>query len=138
MPTKFEYLLNAMENAASQDRPADFDYAGKRRAVLEYAASLEPNGEQITNLIHRVRKLLEWMPHYSVGSSGYMRRLAVEGAIERLGMGLHPVGSDLRDEVATFVESQSFCGTPAERHVLAARIRETTTARIGHEGVVEK
>jgi len=39
--TKFEYLLNAMENAASQDRPSDHDYFGKRQAVLKYVADLE-------------------------------------------------------------------------------------------------
>jgi hypothetical protein len=39
--TPFQYLLNAMENAASQKRPADHDYYGKRQAVLKYVADSE-------------------------------------------------------------------------------------------------
>ncbi len=38
MTTKFEYLLNAMENAAAQDNPSAHGYAGKRQMVLKYVA----------------------------------------------------------------------------------------------------
>ncbi len=41
MTTKFEYLLNEMENAAALDNPAALDYYGKRQAVLQYVAGLE-------------------------------------------------------------------------------------------------
>jgi len=37
---QFEYLLNAMENAAQSDNPYKAGYGEKRRAVLDYAASL--------------------------------------------------------------------------------------------------
>lgn len=39
--TKFDYLLNAMENAARQQVPFDHGYGDKRRAVLQYVAALE-------------------------------------------------------------------------------------------------
>lgn len=39
--TPFEYLLNAMENAAAQGRPSDHDYCGKRQAVLKYVSDSE-------------------------------------------------------------------------------------------------
>ncbi len=39
--TKFVYLLNALENAASLENPADADYRGKRKAVLDYVQALE-------------------------------------------------------------------------------------------------
>ena len=41
MATSFEYLLNAMENAASHDNPSEHGYAKKRTAVLEYVEKLE-------------------------------------------------------------------------------------------------
>ena len=45
----------------------------------------EPNlGTAIPNVIERARKLLEWMPKGSAGSSGEMRRAAMEEAIEYL------------------------------------------------------
>lgn len=37
----FEYLLNQMEHAAQQEKPADHDYAGKRRAVFAYVDATE-------------------------------------------------------------------------------------------------
>lgn len=40
-PRKFHYLLNAMEHASQCTYPADNDYAGKRKAVLQYVAQLE-------------------------------------------------------------------------------------------------
>lgn len=36
------------------------------------------------NLIAKTRSLLEWMPQYSLSSSGHLRKLAVEMAIDRL------------------------------------------------------
>jgi len=46
---------------------------------------LEPTlGETIPNLIDKVQSLLEWMPQCSAGSSGALRRAAVEKAIEQL------------------------------------------------------
>lgn len=36
----FEYLLNRMEHAASQDEPAKHGYAAARKAVLFYAKNL--------------------------------------------------------------------------------------------------
>lgn len=38
--TPFEYLLNAMENAAAQREPAQHEYAAKRKAVLDYVATV--------------------------------------------------------------------------------------------------
>lgn len=39
--TQFDYLLNAFERASQSDRPADLDYAGKRRALYAYVRDLE-------------------------------------------------------------------------------------------------
>lgn len=55
MTTKFEYLLNAMENAAAQDSPSAHGYAGKRQMVLQYAADLEarveyPSSPQVSDM----------------------------------------------------------------------------------------
>lgn len=38
---KFVYLLNAVEDAASKKNPSKAGYAGKRRALLDYVATLE-------------------------------------------------------------------------------------------------
>jgi hypothetical protein len=38
--TPFEYLLNAMEHAAAETHPAKHGYAEKRRAVLDYVATV--------------------------------------------------------------------------------------------------
>jgi hypothetical protein len=37
---EFIYKLNAMERAAQEEHPVEHDYAGKRRAVLEFVQSL--------------------------------------------------------------------------------------------------
>lgn len=36
----FEYLLNAMEHAAQQPMPGKHQYAAKRKAVLDYVATV--------------------------------------------------------------------------------------------------
>lgn len=41
MSRTFEYLLNAMENAAQSDRPAEQGYAAKRRAVFQHVEDLQ-------------------------------------------------------------------------------------------------
>ena len=41
-------------------------------------------GDAIPDLIAKTRYLLEWMPVCSVGSSGHMRRVAVEEALDTL------------------------------------------------------
>lgn len=45
----------------------------------------EPNlPEAIERVVRVTRELLDWMPHYAKSSSGYMRRVAVEKALENL------------------------------------------------------
>jgi hypothetical protein len=47
--------------------------------------SREPTlGDAIPEVIARVRKLLEWMPPCAKTSSGHLRRVAVEKALENL------------------------------------------------------
>lgn len=60
----FQYLLNAMENAASVAGPFKVGYADKRKAVLEYVAKLElgqasreDRGEQIAALEKKISQL---------------------------------------------------------------------------------
>lgn len=43
--TQFDYLLNAFEQASQSDRPADLDYAGKRRALYAYVRDLEKRAD---------------------------------------------------------------------------------------------
>lgn len=43
-----------------------------------------PLDQAAANLIAKTRSLLEWMPQYSLSSSGHLRKLAVEMAIDRL------------------------------------------------------
>lgn len=43
-----EYLLNAMEHAAQQDRPAEHDYRGKRLAVLAAIRELRGDLARVT------------------------------------------------------------------------------------------
>ena len=45
--SQFDYLLNAMENAAAQEVPAKHEYAAKRQAVLAYVRRLE---QELKNL----------------------------------------------------------------------------------------
>ena len=40
--------------------------------------------QAVADLIEKVRYLLEWMPICSIGSSGHLRRVAVEQAIAKL------------------------------------------------------
>ena len=49
--SKFVYLLNAMENAASTDHPSKHGYAEKRQAVIDYVGKLQAGEAQG-----------EWMP----------------------------------------------------------------------------
>jgi hypothetical protein len=47
--------------------------------------SEEPHlGNAIPEVVAKVKSLLEWMPICSEGSSGYIRRVEVEKAIENL------------------------------------------------------
>lgn len=46
MPSQFEYLLNAMERAAQEEKPAEHGYAEKRRAVLDFVRDLEGRVER--------------------------------------------------------------------------------------------
>lgn len=54
------YLLNAMENAAAQDKPADHDYYGKRKAVLTAIASLRAERDAAQAEVARLREMLAW------------------------------------------------------------------------------
>jgi len=47
MTAQFGYLLNAMERAACESKPAEHDYKGKRIAVLGYVSALEVERERL-------------------------------------------------------------------------------------------
>ena len=53
----FEYLLNAMENAAQSENPAKNGYAAKRRAVFEYVESLQRDRAAYDELRAAIAKL---------------------------------------------------------------------------------
>jgi hypothetical protein len=44
--TQFDYLLNAFERASQSEKPADLDYAGKRKALYAYVRDLESKSER--------------------------------------------------------------------------------------------
>lgn len=45
--TQFDYLLNAFEQASQSDKPADLDYAGKRKALYAYVRGLESERDKV-------------------------------------------------------------------------------------------
>lgn len=47
--SQFVYLLNALEEAGKHEYPAAHDYAGKRKALLDYVNRLEDE----LNALHR-------------------------------------------------------------------------------------
>jgi hypothetical protein len=73
--SQFNYLLNALEEAAQAGEPAKYGYGERRRKLLEYVANLErkaqpPEAPAINvesrdfyELCQRYRHSQEWYPH---------------------------------------------------------------------------
>ena len=56
----------------------------KRKNTLRRLPPVTADEQAVADLIEKVRYLLEWMPICSIGSSGHLRRVAVEQAIAKL------------------------------------------------------
>jgi len=56
MTAQFGYLLNAMERAACEHKPAEHDYKGKRIAVLGYVSALESERDLLRAELIEARK----------------------------------------------------------------------------------
>jgi acyl-CoA-binding protein len=61
--TQFDYLLNDFEQASQSDRPADLDYAGKRKVLYAYVRGLEGKAQQAAES-ERDRALEEAAAHF--------------------------------------------------------------------------
>lgn len=55
MTAQFGYLLNAMERAACEHKPAEHDYKGKRLAVLGYVSAIEAEADRMRAALIRLR-----------------------------------------------------------------------------------
>jgi hypothetical protein len=53
--TQFDYLLNAFERASQSDKPADLDYAGKRKALYAYVRGLEGKDQHAQQAVESER-----------------------------------------------------------------------------------
>ncbi len=87
--TPFEYLLNAMELAASKEQPAKHGYAEKRRAVLDYVATVARIAEAREEVIVAMRS-----------------RVGVDGALARVSRAEERLGRMMADHHARVSESR--------------------------------
>ena len=64
MTAQFGYLLNAMERAACESKPAEHDYKGKRIAVLGYVSALEVERERLRAELAELRRFRKVIMDY--------------------------------------------------------------------------
>jgi len=76
--SKFIYLLNAMENAASSDNPAEHNYKGKREAVLAYVRDLEAKAADVARDAERYRHIRNPNSNFQLLNHGIDEGLALE------------------------------------------------------------
>jgi hypothetical protein len=53
--TQFDYLLNAFERASQADKPAEHNYAGKRKALFAYVRDLEATDPALREALDKLK-----------------------------------------------------------------------------------
>lgn len=71
-------------NYCGQVKPGDYVAERTREAWSAWQSSSSRLREGLRELADSVKELIDWMPTCSVGSSGYMRRMAVKEKLAAL------------------------------------------------------